>query len=84
MRTIIGIVVTCHAIGGCAVSTRPHALGYGDYVTFSCRELGEEAKRLARAKLSRSEHLLEDAEEQRETTKAQIAAIKKVATEKKC
>ena len=60
MRATCTIVALCLIICGCAASTDRQSLGYGDYVSYSCDQLGEEAVRLMRETANRSEHLIED------------------------
>jgi hypothetical protein len=77
------IIVLALTVAGCAVSTRPQALGYSDYVGLSCPELAAETKRLVREKTNRSEHLLENDEARRQTATMQLAAAKKAIADKR-
>ena len=43
-----GNLRVCLIVGGCAAYAERRSLGYGDYVGFSCGELGQEAVRLMR------------------------------------
>ena len=79
------IVTLLYAIlGGCAVSTVPHAPRHGDYATYSCEELAQESTRLAREAGNRSEHLLEDDQSRRERAASLLKAVKGAAAEKAC
>jgi len=83
MRCVLAIAGVC-LLGGCAAYTERRALGYGDYVGFSCEQLGEEAVRLMRMTTSRSEHILEDDQTRRDTAMRQLKAVKKASTDKGC
>ncbi len=84
MRPALAIVSVCLVAGGCAAYTERRALGYGDYVGFSCEQLGEEAVRLMRMTASRSEHILENDEARRDTAMRQLKAVKKASADKEC
>lgn len=70
--------------GGCAVSTDRQSLGYGDYVAYSCEQLGEEALRLMRQAADRSEHLVDDDRNRRDLAMQQLSAVKHASTDKNC
>jgi hypothetical protein len=84
MRPTLAIFAVCLIVGGCAAYTERRALGYGDYVGFSCEQLGEEAVRLMRMTASRSEHILADDEARRDTAMRQLKAVKKASADKGC
>lgn len=84
MQPALAIIGVCLILGGCAAYTERRALGYGDYVGFSCEQLGQEAVRLMRMTASRSEHILADDEARRETAKRQLKAVKKASADKAC
>jgi hypothetical protein len=84
MRATCTIVALCLVIGGCAASTDRQSLGYGDYVAYSCDQLGEEAVRLMRETANRSEHLIEDDRARRDSAKQQLQAVKQASTAKHC
>jgi len=84
VRSAYAIVTLCLAVGGCAVSTEGQRLGYGDYVGFSCDQLGQEAVRLMRATTNRSEHLLENDQARRDTAMRQLKAVKQASADKQC
>ena len=71
-------------LGGCAVYTDRQSLGYGDYVAYSCDQLGEEAVRLMRETTNRSEHLIEDDRARREAAKQQLKVVKQASNDKRC
>jgi hypothetical protein len=83
VRAASAIVALYLALGGCAVTDR-QALGYGDYVGFSCDQLGQEAVRLMRETTSRSEHILENDQARRETAMRQLKAVKQASADKQC
>ena len=84
MRPALAIFCVCLILGGCAAYTERRALGYGDYVGFSCEQLGEEAVRLMRMTASRSEHILENDGVRRDTAMRQLKAVKKASADKGC
>jgi hypothetical protein len=84
MRPALAIFGVCLVVGGCAAYTERRALGYGDYVGFSCDQLGQEAVRLMRMTASRSEHILVDDETRRDTAIRQLKAVKKASVDKGC
>jgi hypothetical protein len=84
MQPALAIIGVCLIAGGCAAYTERRALGYGDYVGFSCEQLGQEAVRLMRTTASRSEHILEDDEARRDTAMRQLKAVKKASADKAC
>lgn len=84
MRAACTIAALCMVIGGCAASTDRQSLGYGDYVAFSCDQLGEEAVRLMRQTVSRSEHILEDDQARRDEALRQLKTVKQASKDKRC
>ena len=84
MRAAPAFAALCLAIGGCSAYTERQSLGYGDYVAFSCDELGQEALRLMRQTTSRSEYLLDDEKARRDTAMRQLKAVKQASTHKGC
>ena len=84
MRPNPAIVALCLALGACAASTERQSLGYGDYVGFSCDQLGEEAVRLMRETANRSEHILGDDQVRRNTAMRQLKAVKQASARKHC
>ena len=84
MRFTPAIVALCLALGGCAAYNERQSLGYGDYVGFSCDQLGEEAVRLMRETADRSEHILEDDRDRRDTAMRQLKAVKQASVSKHC
>jgi hypothetical protein len=84
VRPAWAIVGVCLLAGGCAAYTERRALGYGDYVGFSCEQLGQEAVRLMRVTASRSEHILSDDQTRRDTAMRQLKAVKKASVDKGC
>jgi hypothetical protein len=84
VRSICCIIIGAVALGGCAVSTRPQGLGYGDYLGYSCNQLGEEAVRLMRQAGSRSEHIIESDRDMRDDAMRQLKAVKQASLDKKC
>jgi hypothetical protein len=83
-RTTSAILALCLALGGCAVSTEPQRLGYGDYVALSCNQLAQEALHLMREAADRSEHILGNDQARRETAMAQLKSVKQVRADKQC
>jgi hypothetical protein len=71
-------------LAGCAVSTDRQSLGYGDYVGYTCDQLGQEALRLMRIAASRSEHLIADDRARRDTAMRQLATVKRASSDKAC
>ena len=84
MRTAAGIFALCFALAGCSVVTDRSALGYSDYVNLSCDQLGLEAVRLMRQAADRSEHLLDNDRNSRETATGQLKAVKRASSDKGC
>ena len=84
MRAAFMLFGLCTAVGGCAATSERQSLGYGDYVAFSCDQLGEEAVRLMRQTTSRSEHLLGDDQTRRDMAMRQLKAVKKASADKQC
>jgi hypothetical protein len=84
MRAAFTLVTSCFFLGGCAGYTERQSLGYGDYVAFTCDQLGEEAVRLMREARSRSEHLLADDQDRRDMAMSQLKAVKKASSDKHC
>ena len=84
MRAAFAIVALCLTLSGCAVVSERQSLGYGDYVGFSCDQLGQEAVRLMRETANRSEHILADDRARRETALRQLKAVKQASTDKQC
>lgn len=82
-RTLAGIFAVL-AISGCAGYSDRQSLGYGDYVAYSCDQLGQEAIRLMRQAANRSEHLLADDKAQRDLALRQLSAVKRASAEKRC
>ena len=84
MRAASAVVVLYLTLGGCAVISERQALGYGDYVGFSCDQLGQEAVRLMRQTTSRSEHIFEDDRARRDSAMRQLKAVKQASADKQC
>jgi hypothetical protein len=84
MRAASALVTFCILLGGCAGYTERRSLGYGDYVAFTCDQLGAEAVRLMRETTSRSEHLLEDDKARRDSAMSQLTAVKQASASKHC
>jgi hypothetical protein len=84
VRAASAVITLCIALSGCAVTTERQSLGYGDYVGFSCDQLGQEAVRLMRQTASRSEHILEDDRALRDTAMRQLKVVRQASADKKC
>jgi hypothetical protein len=84
MRPVLAIFAVCLVAGGCAAYTERRALGYGDYVGYSCDQLGQEAVRLMRMTATRSEHILVNDDARRDTAMLQLKAVKKASVDKGC
>ena len=84
MRAASALVTLCFFLCGCAGYTERQSLGYGDYVAFTCDQLGEEAVRLMRETRNRSEHLLGNDQNRRQTAMSQLRAVKKASSDKQC
>jgi hypothetical protein len=84
VRTTSAILALGLALGGCAVSTEPQRLGYGDYVAFSCDQLAQEALLLMGQAADRSEHILGNDQTRRETAMAQLKTVKQARADKQC
>jgi len=80
----LSLIALASALAGCAAYTERSSLGYGDYVGYSCDQLGQEAVRLMRTVANRSEHVFEDDGARRETAKQQLQAVKRASVEKQC
>ena len=74
----------CLALAGCAVGTERQSLGYGDYIGWTCDQLGQETVNLMRAAADRSHHLLTDDQARRETARKQLDLVKQAYAEKQC
>jgi len=71
------------------VSTIPvlqerQSLGYGDYVAWSCDQLGQETVNLMRAAADRSHHLLADDLARQDTARQQLSLVKQAYAEEQC
>jgi hypothetical protein len=84
MRAAAALVTFCTLLGGCAGYPERQSLGYGDYVAFSCEQLGQEAVRLMRETRNRSEHLLGNDQDRRATAMAELKAVKQASAAKQC
>jgi hypothetical protein len=84
MRVAPAFAAFCLAIGGCSAYPERQSLGYGDYVAFSCDELGQEALRLMRQTADRSEHLIHDDQARRDVALLQLKAVKQASADKRC
>ena len=84
MRPAVPISILLVLLGGCSVVTERSSLGYGDYVALSCDELGEEAVRLMRESMDRSEYILQDDKDRRDRAKRQLKLVKDASAEKGC
>ena len=84
MRACYAMFVFCVAISGCTVNTERQQLGYGDYISLSCEQLGQEALRLMRQAADKSKHILENDQARRQTAMLQLKAVKQVRSDKKC
>jgi hypothetical protein len=84
MRAAAAIVTSCILFGGCAGIAERQSLGYGDYVAFTCDQLGQEAVRLMRETRNRSEHLLGNDQDRRATATTQLKAVKQASAAKQC
>jgi hypothetical protein len=84
LRTLVWILILGSTVGGCSVSTDRRALGYGDYVALNCDQLGQEAMSLMRTAADRSEHMLDNDQERRNTALVQLKAVKQARAEKQC
>jgi hypothetical protein len=74
----------CLALAGCAVGTERQSLGYGDYIGWTCDQLGQETVNLMRAAADRSHHVLTDDQARRENARKQLDLVKQAFTEKQC
>jgi len=83
LRSALAIIAVI-SVSGCAAYTERQGLGYGDYVGYSCEQLGQEAVRLMRSAANRSEHVLEDDDARRQTARQQLKAVKQASTDKQC
>jgi hypothetical protein len=84
MRATCTIAALSLAISGCAGYTERQSLGYGDYIAYSCDQLGVEAVRLMRLTANRSEHILEDDRGRRDDALRQLKAVKQASEDKPC
>jgi hypothetical protein len=84
MQFTPAIIALYLALSGCAASTDRQSLGYGEYIGFSCDQLGEEAVRLMREAANRSEHILGDDQARRDTAMRQLKAVKQASANKHC
>ncbi len=84
MRSVSAGVAFCILLGGCAGYTERQSLGYGDYVAFTCDQLGQEAVRLMRQTADRSEHILDDDRSRRDDALRQLQAVKQASKDKRC
>ena len=84
MRATSAIFALSLLLGGCAATSERQSLGYGDYVGFSCDQLGQEAVRLMRATANRSEHILASDQDRRDTAMRQLRVVKKASADKQC
>lgn len=71
-------------LAGCAAITDRQSLGYGDYVGYSCEQLGQEALRLMRIAADKSEHLVVDDRTRRESALNQLSLVKRATADKAC
>ena len=84
MRAASALVAFGLLLGGCASHIERQSLGYGDYVAFTCDQLGQEAVRLIRETRSRSEHLLGNDQNRRDTALSQLKSVKQASAAKQC
>lgn len=84
MRAASALITFGLLLGGCASYTERQSLGYADYAAFTCDQLGQEAVRLMRDTRSRSEHLLGDDQNRRDTAMSQLKAVKQASAAKQC
>lgn len=84
MRRPLTIIVLACALTGCAAYTERRSLGYGDYLGYTCDQLGQEALRLMRIAADRSQHLVADDRSRRDTAMQQLAAVKRASASKRC
>ena len=78
------ITSLCLALAGCAVDTERQSLGYGDYVAWSCDQLGQETVNLMRAAADRSHHHLSDDQARRDIARKHLDLVKQAYAEKQC
>ena len=74
----------CLTLAGCAVDTERQSLGYGDYIGWTCDQLGQETVNLMRAAADRSHHLLADDQARRDAARKQLDLVKQAYAEKQC
>ena len=84
MRGWLGLFVLCFALNGCAISKERRALGYSDYHTMSCDQLGHETVRLVREATDRSQHIIENDQDRRDRANLQLKGVKQARAEKGC
>lgn len=82
MRTLAPMLLIL--LGGCAGYSDRQSLGYGDYVGYSCEQLGQEAVRLMRQAADRSRHLVADDVSRRDRAIRQLGAVRRASTAKQC
>lgn len=83
MRFLL-VAIAALPLCACAGYSDRQSLGYGEYLGYSCDQLGEEALRLMRVAANRSEHLLEDDKARRDGAMSQLAAVKRASASKRC
>ena len=74
----------CLALAGCAVGTERQSLGYGDYIGWTCDQLGQETVNLMRAVADRNRHILADDQARRDAAKKQLDLVKQAYAGKQC
>jgi hypothetical protein len=84
MRPALPTFALLVLLGGCSVVTDRSSLGYGDYVALSCDELGQEAVRLMRESMDRSDYILQDDKDRRDQARQQLKLVKDASAEKGC
>lgn len=84
MHRNYSILAAALALAGCAGYTDRQSLGYGDYVGYTCEQLGQEALRLMRIAANRSEHLIADDRARRDAAMRQLATVKQAVHDKRC
>ena len=84
MRAVLVAMSASVMLSACAGYSDRQSLGYGDYLGYSCDQLGEEALRLMRVAANRSEHLISDDKARRDNAMSQLAAVKRATASKRC
>lgn len=84
MRRPFASLAAAWLLTGCAAITDRQSLGYGDYVGYSCEQLGQEALRLMRIAADKSEHLVVDDRARRDRALNQLSLVKRASTDKAC